>query len=216
MRVWVLAFQRRHDPEGVPLTGLMARGVGRDQPGDRGSDGETVTRAAFDATGFDRVEFLIAPNFGEGLKPMTRIASGGETARLMLALKTVLSRADRTPTLIFDEIDQGIGGRVGAMVGAKLWRLTVPEGEAVDMRHQVLCITHLPQLAGFGDVHFGVQKRVVQGRTVTHVARLVDEARIAELSSMLGTQGEAAQQGALEILAQASALKLDIVIPPRL
>ena len=78
---------------------------------------------AFDGTGLDRVEFLVAPNVGEGLKPLVKIASGGETARLMLALKTVLSRADQTPTLIFDEIDQGIGGRVGSTVGQKLWGL---------------------------------------------------------------------------------------------
>ncbi len=96
------------------------------------------------------MEFLVAPNVGEGLKPLVKIASGGETARLMLALKTVLSRADQTPTLIFDEIDQGIGGRVGSTVGQKLWGLS--------QHHQVLCITHLPQLAGYGDAHFKVEK----------------------------------------------------------
>ena len=109
-------------------------------------------RVAFDSTGIDRIEFLIAPNPGEGLKPMVKIASGGETARLMLALKGVLARADQTPTLIFDEIDQGIGGRVGAIVGRKLWKLSAA--------HQVLCITHLPQLAGFGDAHFKVEKAI--------------------------------------------------------
>ena len=97
-------------------------------------------RVAFDSTGIDQVEFLIAPNVGEPLKPIARIASGGETSRLMLALKTVLSRADHTPTLIFDEIDAGIGGRIGAVVGMKLW------GLADD--HQVMVVTHLPQLAG--------------------------------------------------------------------
>jgi DNA repair protein RecN (Recombination protein N) len=166
-----------------------------------------VERAAFNATGMDYVEFLVAPNVGEGLKPMTRIASGGETARLMLALKTVLSRADRTPTLIFDEIDQGIGGRIGAVVGAKLWRLTWECGQNLDNCHQVLCITHLPQLAGFGDVHFKVVKKVVQDRTVTQVVYLEKAARVEELAQMLGTRGTTAEQGALEILEQARLLK---------
>ena len=107
-------------------------------------------RVAFDGTGLDRVEFLVAPNPGEGLKPLAKIASGGETSRLMLALKNVLARADQIPTLIFDEIDQGIGGRVGGTVGEKLWQL----GRA----HQVFVVTHLPQLAVFGDQHFQVQK----------------------------------------------------------
>jgi DNA repair protein RecN (Recombination protein N) len=125
---------------------------------------------------------------------------------LMLALKTVLSRADRTPTLIFDEIDQGIGGRVGTVVGTKLWRLTARAAEG-DPGHQVLCITHLPQLAGFGDAHFRVVKEVVQGRTVTHVRLLQPEERVAELALMLGTNGAAAERGAHEILDQAAAAK---------
>ncbi|MBN1919634.1 MAG: DNA repair protein RecN [Anaerolineae bacterium] len=172
---------------------------------------ERVSRAAFDSTGVDHVEFLIAPNVGEGFKPLARIASGGETARLMLALKTVLSRADRTPTLIFDEIDQGIGGRVGTVVGAKLWRLTqtsLLETEGTGQPgHQVLCITHLPQLAAFGDVHYGVEKTVTDGRTVASVQRLESGSRLDELAQMLGTQGVAALQGAEELLVQARTLK---------
>lgn len=149
-------------------------------------------RVAFDSTGLDRIEFLVAPNVGEGLKPLAKIASGGETSRLMLALKSVLARADRTPTLIFDEIDQGIGGRVGAIVGRKLWGL----GEA----HQVLCITHLPQLAGFGDQHFKVEKEVTGDRTVTRVHPLEGAARVAELALMLGGAGEKTTESAEEIL----------------
>jgi DNA repair protein RecN (Recombination protein N) len=125
----------------------------------------------------------------------------------MLALKTVLARADRTPTLIFDEIDQGIGGRVGAVVGAKLWKLTTADQEEVMTRHQVLCITHLPQLAGFGDSHFRVQKQVVRGRTITQVVRLDPEAQTLELAQMLGTQEQAAKEGAIAILTQAADLK---------
>jgi DNA repair protein RecN (Recombination protein N) len=135
-------------------------------------------RLAFDRTGTDRVEFLISPNVGEPLKPLARVASGGETSRLMLALKTVLSLADETPTLIFDEIDAGIGGRVGAVVGHKLWSLT-PE-------HQVLCVTHLPQLAAYADAHFRVSKMVDSQRTVTGVGLLEPDERITELAAMLG------------------------------
>lgn len=151
--------------------------------------GRTV---AFDATGLDKVEFLVAPNVGEGLKPLVKIASGGETARLMLALKGVLARADQTPTLIFDEIDQGIGGRVGTIVGRKLWGLA--------STHQVLCITHLPQLAGFGDQHFKVEKQIVGDRTLTHVRALSGEERVGELAQMLGGAGEKARESAEEIL----------------
>ena len=156
-------------------------------------------RVAFDSTGLDRIEFLVAPNVGEGLKPLAKIASGGETSRLMLALKSVLARADRTPTLIFDEIDQGIGGRVGAIVGRKLWGL----GEA----HQVLCITHLPQLAGFGDQHFKVEKEVTGDRTVTRVHSLEGAARVAELALMLGGAGEKTTENAEEILEMVRAEK---------
>jgi DNA repair protein RecN (Recombination protein N) len=156
-------------------------------------------RVAFDATGLDRIEFLVAPNVGEGLKPLVKIASGGETARLMLALKSVLARADRTPTLIFDEIDQGIGGRVGAIVGRKLWGLAAS--------HQVLCITHLPQLAGFGDQHFKVEKQIADGRTVTLVRALTEAERALELAQMLGGAGEKTLESAEEILALVRAEK---------
>jgi DNA repair protein RecN (Recombination protein N) len=156
-------------------------------------------RVACDATGLDRLEFLVAPNVGEGLKPLVKIASGGETARLMLALKSVLARADRTPTLIFDEIDQGIGGRVGAIVGRKLWGLAAA--------HQVLCITHLPQLAGFGDQHFKVEKQIVGDRTVTEVRALAEAERAAELAQMLGGAGEKTRESAEEILAAVRAEK---------
>lgn len=152
-----------------------------------------------DLTGTDHVEFMIAPNVGEGLKPLAKIASGGETARLMLALKATLSLADSTPTLIFDEIDQGIGGRVGTTVGQKLWRLA--------RTHQVLCITHLPQLASFGDAHFKVEKVQRDGRTSTVVRRLDHQARLEELAQMLGTTGKPAIQGAEQLLHEAEAHK---------
>jgi len=156
-------------------------------------------RMRFDATGIDRVEFLISPNVGEPLKSLAKIASGGEASRLMLALKTVLSAADRTPTLIFDEIDVGIGGRAGGVVGKKLWSLTIeisPGGAG----HQVLCVTHLPQLASYGDAHFKVDKRVSGERTLTTVQQLTEEERVEELASMLGTATRATRRSAQELL----------------
>lgn len=157
-------------------------------------------RVVFDLTGLDRVEFLVAPNIGEPLKPLVRIASGGETSRLMLALKTVLAKADRTPTLIFDEIDAGIGGRVGSVVGQKLWGLTTADGIGA-RQHQVLCVTHLPQLASYGDLHLYVRKGIAGDRTVTAVKRLEDEAREQEIAGMLGAITEGTRASAREMLA---------------
>jgi DNA repair protein RecN (Recombination protein N) len=159
------------------------------------------SRLAYDHSGIDKAEFLLSTNPGEPLKPMAKVASGGETARLMLALKTALAQVDVTPTLIFDEIDQGIGGRVGDVVGQKLW------GLAAVGRHQVIVVTHLPQLAGYGDAHFHVSKRVQDGRTTTAVENLDRNGRITELAAMLGTQGVHARGGAESILAQASHAK---------
>jgi DNA repair protein RecN (Recombination protein N) len=169
-------FQRRPDPQGVKT-----------------ESGESV---AFGPSGLETVQFLVEPNPGEGLKPLARIASGGEMSRLMLALKNVLAQADTTPTLIFDEIDQGIGGRIGAVVGEKLWRLSA--------QHQVLCITHLPQLAAFGGQHYRVLKQVQNGRTATFVEALEGERRLAELAQMLGDVSEGTLQSARELLAGAA------------
>ncbi len=153
-----------------------------------------IRSLACDERGIDRVEFLITPNPGEPLKPLVKVASGGETSRVMLALKTVLAQADDTPTLIFDEIDQGIGGRVGGIVGHKLWNLSHQSG------HQVLCITHLPQIAGYGDTHYHVTKQVSAGRTHTLVHSLSGEGRVEELAQMLGTVSDSTRQSAREIL----------------
>ncbi len=166
------------DPEGLPLEGR---------------------RLAFGPAGLERVEFLVAPNPGEGLKPLAKIASGGETSRLMLALKGVLAQADRVPTLIFDEIDQGIGGRMGALVGQKLWRLA--------RSHQVICITHLPQLAAYADQHLRVEKALKEGRTVVRVVPLAEDQRCQELAVMLGGETESNLRSATELLASARASK---------
>jgi DNA repair protein RecN len=149
-------------------------------------------RVAFDATGADKVEFLIETNPGEGLKPLVKIASGGETSRLMLALKHVLAEADQIPTLVFDEIDQGIGGRVGVVVGQMLWQL--------GRTHQVMCVTHLPQLAAYGDQHLRVSKQEAQGRTLTHVSVLDAGAREQELAGMIGSVSVGTLQSARDLL----------------
>ncbi len=194
-------------------------------------------RVAFDATGVDRVEFLLSSNPGEPLKPMAKVASGGETARLMLALKSVLAHVDATPTLIFDEIDQGIGGRVGAVVGQKLWGLTgageqgsggakekskgkkratkkkaeLAQNRAVEAQHQVLCITHLPQLAAFGDQHLTVNKQIRaengEERTSTVVTTLAGDARVEELMQMLGATTEAGRRSVEEMMAEVARVK---------
>lgn len=156
------------------------------------------SRLAFDSTGIDKIEFLVSPNPGEPLKPLAKIASGGETSRLMLALKAVLGAADRTPTLIFDEIDQGIGGRTGGVVGRKLWGLTITANG--NYPHQVICVTHLPQIASYGDAHFQIRKQVVEGRTVTLVRELQAKHRVDELAQMLGTATETTRQSAQEML----------------
>ncbi len=125
---------------------------------------------------------------------MNRIASGGETSRLMLALKTVLAMADETPTLIFDEIDQGIGGRVGGVVGRKLW------GLAHRAEHQVLCVTHLAQIAAFGDNHYRVTKHIKDQRTLTNLEHVAGEMQIEELAQMMGPPSEATRLSATELL----------------
>ncbi|HEX9037108.1 MAG TPA: DNA repair protein RecN [Ktedonobacterales bacterium] len=157
-------------------------------------------RVAFTATGVDQVEFLLAPNPGEPLKPLARIASGGETSRLMLAIKTILTGADATPTLIFDEIDAGISGRAGQVVGEKLW--------ALGQGRQVLCVTHLPQIASLGDSHFQVSKVVKDERTTTQVASLTDAQRVEELAQMLGgASTNASRANARDLLARADSWK---------
>ena len=141
-------------------------------------NGQAEDTYACDLTGIDRVQFLIAPNPGEPFKPLTKIASGGETSRLMLALKTILAEADATPTLIFDEIDAGISGRSGQVIGEKLWQLT--------RDHQVICVTHLPQIASFADTHYNVNKQFFDNRTITIVNELRPEQRARELAHLMG------------------------------
>ena len=181
---------RHSDSEdGVPV------GAGDSGPYSTPSGGEGVRRFAFNGTGIDSVEFLISLNLGEPPRPLARIASGGEAARLMLAIKTILSSADRIPILVFDEVDAGIGGRVGSVLGRKLWGLS--------RNHQVLCVTHIPQIACYADRHARVAKLAAHDRTMTSVEILADEARVTELSQMLGSDSSVTRSNALELLEQA-------------
>jgi DNA repair protein RecN (Recombination protein N) len=154
---------------------------------------------AFDAAGVDQVVYRLSPNAGEPFRPLARIASGGELSRVALAIKQVLAEADDTPTLVFDEVDTGIGGRSADPVGRSLWTLA--------RRHQVLCVTHLPQIAAHADAQFRITKRERDGRTVTEVERLDREGRIVELSQMLGSGAGAAAglAAARELLDRAEA-----------
>jgi DNA repair protein RecN (Recombination protein N) len=150
-------------------------------------------RFAFDATGLDAVAFLIAPNPGEPARPLARIASGGELSRVALAIKQILAEADKTPTLVFDEIDTGIGGRSAEPVGRSLWELA--------RTHQVLCVTHLGQIAAYADAQFRIEKTQRDGRTVTDVRRVEGSERIDELAQMLaGSEGGAAARASAEEL----------------
>jgi DNA repair protein RecN (Recombination protein N) len=148
-------------------------------------------------TGLDQVEFLIAPNPGEPPKPVRKIASGGELSRVMLALKSVLALADRISVLVFDEIDANVGGRLGSVIGRKLSDLAA--------HHQVLCITHLPQIASFADSQLTVRKQSRQGRSFTVVEPVTGDRRIAELAEMIGGKDvtETTRQQARELLALA-------------
>jgi DNA repair protein RecN (Recombination protein N) len=140
------------------------------------SDGSK--KPAYASHGYDNIEFLFTPNPGEGKKSLAGVASGGELSRVMLALKTVLAKSDPVGTMVFDEIDAGVGGDLGTAIGRKMSRL--------GKTHQVLCITHLASIAACGDTHFFVEKEVKSGRTRTIVRKLDDDKRIGEVARMLG------------------------------
>jgi DNA repair protein RecN (Recombination protein N) len=180
-----LALEQQADDDGV------------DWPAEAGA----VRRVAIDSSGADRVEFLFSANPGQTPRGLGRIASGGELARVALALKAVLAQADPRPTLIFDEIDVGVGGRGASVVGQKLCGLTAS--------HQVLCVTHQPQVAAFADQHLVVSKQV-RGRSTSVAVEVVDgTARVHELAAMLGggPGSPAAEANARELLARSQSLK---------
>ena len=154
--------------------------------------------------GVDRVEFFISPNPGEPLKPLSKIASGGELSRMMLASKIALAHVDNIFTMIFDEIDVGIGGQTAFFVGQKLAQLT--------RNHQVICITHLPQIASFADRHFHVFKEEEGKRTLASVRRLDKENRLTEIARMLGGEDitDTSKNHARETIQKAESLKQDL------
>ncbi|MFM1653087.1 DNA repair protein RecN [Brevibacillus sp. B_LB10_24] len=135
-------------------------------------------RYRIDSSGMDHVEFLIAPNPGEPLRPLAKIASGGELSRVMLAIQTILASTDQVETLIFDEVDTGVSGRAAQAIAEKLAR--------VGQHRQVLCITHLPQVASLADAHYYIYKRMDEEQTLTHVTFLDEQERVTELARMLG------------------------------
>ncbi len=151
--------------------------------------------------GLDRVRFLMSANVGESLKPLSKVASGGELARIMLAMKQVLAQQDGVPTLIFDEVDAGVSGRAAQKVALKLW--------SVSKGRQVLCVTHLPQIAAMADAAFTVEKRVEQGRTFTNVIHLDEAGRQQELARLIGGSmvTETTLAGAAELLRLANEAK---------
>lgn len=156
--VFMVALNRTGDPR----KGLML-------------DGEEV---AVGKEGIDQVEFLVAPNPGEGLRPLAKIASGGELSRLMLVLKVILAEEDQIPAMVFDEIDTGIGGRTAQAVAEKLLLL--------GLTHQVICVTHLPQIASMAQQHFYIEKKTHEERTMIKVRALDNDERVEELARMLG------------------------------
>jgi len=165
-------------------------------------NGETASayvrlgRDSYEATpsGIDIVEFHLSTNIGEDLKPLAKVASGGEISRIMLALKTILAKADRLPLLVFDEIDVGISGRIAQVVGKSL--------KGLSQFHQVIAITHLPQIAGFADYHFSVEKSETKNRTSSTIRKLTEEERIREVARLLSGEEvtEVSMNGARELI----------------
>lgn len=193
---FAVRFELRADPSGI-LVGLPPAETIAAAPALLPKEAPTEPRAsAFDRTGVDRVEFLVSLNPGEPPRPLVRVASGGETSRLMLALKTILGAADAVPTLVFDEVDVGVGGRSGRIVGNKL--------AALAEHHQVICITHLPQIASLASRHLTIAKDVHGERTSVIAQELSGDARIEEVAAMLGGSTAATRASARELLEKLS------------
>ena len=157
--------------------------------------------AALGDDGVDRVRFLISPNLGEPLKPLAKIASGGEASRFMLGLKRITADLEGTDVLVFDEIDTGISGRIAMVVAEKL--------ADIALSHQVIAVTHLPQLAAMADAHFLIEKSETEGRTVTHLKRLNEKESLNELARLQGSVGpaELSYENALELKKWAESYK---------
>ncbi len=158
---------------------------------EKGDDTTDGFRA--DQKGIDNIEFSISPNIGEALKPLSKVASGGELSRIMLALKSIVAKGDNIPVLIFDEIDSGVGGRTAETVGRKLRNLSTD--------HQVVCITHLPQIASYADRHLKIEKKINKDRTIVEISKIEKDDRAAEIARMLdGAASEVSLKHAKEML----------------
>ena len=151
------------------------------------------TETQISSSGTDKLEIMFSAKPGEKLNPLESVASSGELSRIMLAIKSVLSAADSIPILVFDEIDANIGGEVGKEVGKEL--------KETGKKHQVICISHLPQVASFADHHFCVKKSIVEGRTLTTISALSKQDKVLEISRMLGG-GKSAQAHAKNIVSK--------------
>jgi DNA repair protein RecN (Recombination protein N) len=150
----------------------------------------------YDSSGIDGIEFFISTNAGEDPKPLAKVASGGEISRIMLGLKTILAKNDKLPLLIFDEIDTGVSGRIAQKVGQALKSLA-------DF-HQIISITHLPQIAGLADHHFAVEKSKRDGRVVSFIKKLNDDERVKEVAKLMSGEAvtDASLKGARELMGQ--------------
>jgi DNA repair protein RecN (Recombination protein N) len=174
-----LSAKAQHELASLGMSGTRFEVMFKPCPADESADPHfLLDNSGIEATGIDCIDFMVAPNVGEDLRPLVQIASGGELSRIILALKAMLATKESVETLIFDEVDAGIGGGVAEVVGQKLHSLA--------RFHQVICITHLPQMARFGKDHFKIAKRIYRGRTRTTITPLHGEARVKELARMLG------------------------------
>ena len=187
---FAVRLSRRMADDGVQLSLPEDEVLGR-----ANTAGESISSIRFDRDGLERVEFLATMNPGEELRPLARVASGGETSRLMLVLKSIIGAADATPTLVFDEVDAGIGGRTALIVGKRLRELGA--------HHQVICISHLAQIAAFSDTHLSVTKEIVADRTVARVVELAADERVVEMAQMIGGPSDASVAAARELIASA-------------
>jgi DNA repair protein RecN (Recombination protein N) len=192
-----LALNVRKELQDLEMLGMQFEVSITQSPSPSGIGGPEGTLYAYDENGIDYVEFMAATNPGEPLKPLAKIASTGEISRFTLALKSALSEADNIPVLIFDEIDIGVGGRSGDIIGKKLWNLA--------QNHQVICVTHLPQIASYADAHYCVHKEVSGSRTTSTLENLDDNLRRKELAVMLAGPGysKTALKNAGELLQKA-------------
>jgi len=178
-----VSFQHRPSIDGLPVS----------------LNGNQKQLLDFDNTGVEKIEFLVATNPGEDMKTLAKVVSGGEISRLMLAIKVILSDAVEVPTLIFDEIDIGIGGRIGSVIGEKLWQL--------GNKYQIICVTHLPQIASFADQHILIGKTLSKDKTFSWASILQGQSRIEELSHMLGFTDTALLKPAEDIVEETNKIK---------